>query len=58
LEGLLRELQRARGMRGFGVCRTCRFFTKASSSFVCGLTQETLSDADSARICREHEAAA
>lgn len=52
---LLISLQRANQLRSFGVCQTCRFFTKEKNGFRCGLTKEPLSKYDSSRICREHE---
>ena len=52
---LLSSLQQANRLRSFGVCQTCRFFTKEENGFRCGLTQESLSEYDSSRICREHE---
>ncbi len=52
---LLTALQQANQLRSFGVCQTCRFFTKKDSGFLCGLTQESLSEDDASRICREHE---
>ena len=52
---LLRNLQKANQSRSFGVCHTCRFFLREEDGFRCGLTQESLSDDDSLRICREHE---
>lgn len=55
LERLLRVMQRRRGNRSFGVCRSCRFFLREPAGFRCGLTQEPLSAEDSERICREHE---
>ena len=58
LADLLKGLQRANGLRSFGVCRTCRHFTHVGSRFRCGLTGEGLTKADSNRICREHEATA
>ena len=58
LAGLLAGLQRANGLRSFGVCHTCRHFTRAGSRFRCGLTGEGLTKADSSRICREHEVVA
>jgi len=58
LAELLRSLQAAHGFRAFGVCRTCRFFTAEQRGYRCGLTLEPLSEADSAKICREHEPAA
>jgi len=56
LEGLLRTLQRANGLRSFGVCRTCTHFEAGASGGVCGLTSERLSVRDTERLCREHEA--
>ena len=56
LESLLRQLQRTRGGRTFGVCRSCSHFQEdAGEDFRCGLTGERLSDTDAAKICREHE---
>ncbi len=57
LARLLAEWQRSRGGRTFGVCRSCRHFQAGQGEHRCGLTGEALSEADSARICREHEAA-
>jgi len=57
LEELLRELLRARGGEGFGVCRTCRHFLREPGGFRCGLTQEQLEVPESLQICREHAAA-
>jgi len=59
LTRLLRALQRQRGGRSFGVCRTCTQFCRdAPSAFRCGLTGEPLSRSDSLKICREHTPAA
>ena len=56
LEQVLASLQRANGLRSFGVCRTCRFFNREGRErFRCGLTAEPLSAADSQLVCREHE---
>ena len=56
LERLLSNLQRANGLRTFGVCRTCRFFEREGKGrFRCGLTTEPLSEDDSRLVCREHE---
>lgn len=53
---LLRRAQRLNGSRSFGVCNTCRFFTRlASGGFQCGITKEPLSVDDSEQICVEHE---
>ena len=52
----LTNLQRSRGGRSFGVCRSCRHFQMQSDErFRCGLTGEPLSLDDSRKICREHE---
>lgn len=55
LRRLLRAIQRANGLRTFGVCESCRFNQKAVEGTRCGLTGEPLSAADLRRICREHE---
>ncbi len=52
---LLSSLQQANQLRSFGVCQTCRFFTKEDNGFRCGLTKESLRKYDASRICREHE---
>ena len=57
LQDLLRKIQRSAGLRTFGLCRTCRFFTKAGDGFQCGLTEELLSEDDAKRRCREHQPA-
>ncbi|WP_271017596.1 MarR family winged helix-turn-helix transcriptional regulator [Pseudomonas aeruginosa] len=60
LQGLLRDLlvviQRQEDVPGFGLCRSCRFHQRRAGSPFCGLTGETLSDADAELICREHQA--
>ncbi len=56
LGNILRELQRANGLRSFGVCHTCRHFEREPRGrFRCGLTSEPLSKTDKLLICREHE---
>jgi DNA-binding MarR family transcriptional regulator len=58
LTDVLRRLQWAEGRRSFGQCRTCRHhLAEAPGQWRCGLTGETLTAEDGARICREHEAA-
>lgn len=52
---LLRVLQRGRGFRTFGQCRTCAQFERRGTTSRCGLTGERLSREDSLRICREHQ---
>ncbi|MEZ4266548.1 MAG: MarR family transcriptional regulator [Myxococcota bacterium] len=55
MQALLQALQRANSQRTFGVCHSCRFFETSAGEHTCGLTHEPLTDADSLRICREHE---
>ncbi|MBM4059799.1 MAG: winged helix-turn-helix transcriptional regulator [Planctomycetes bacterium] len=55
LERLLVDLQRARGGRTFGVCRTCHHFRPGAGDARCGLTDEPLATEQTSRICREHE---
>ncbi len=56
LAALLRRAQRLNGSKTFGVCSTCRFFTRLSDGgFQCGITNEPLTADDSMRICVEHE---
>lgn len=58
LRELLARLQRERGSRMFGMCRTCRHFQREGPGLArCGLTTEPLSEDDSLLICREHEVA-
>ena len=47
-------LQKANNSYSFGVCKTCKNFSQNSSGFFCQLTQETLSETDSKKICQEH----
>lgn len=59
LATLLLALQRTRGGRAFGVCRTCHHFQRtAGSAGVCGLTGEPLAPAETRLICREHDPSA
>ena len=59
LETLLESLQRANGLKSFGACHQCRHHEIESNGIrTCGLTQETLSESDADKICREHRAAA
>lgn len=55
LELALRALQLGNQFKSFGLCKTCRFFENDGPRLFCGLTKETLSESDSAKICREHE---
>ncbi len=50
----LTALQKANNSHSFGICKTCKNFTKKSTNFYCDLTQEKLSQSDSEKICLEH----
>ena len=50
----LTALQKANNSQAFGLCKTCKYFTRSPDGFVCGLTKETLSQSDSEKICQEH----
>lgn len=50
----LLALQKAHKSQSFGLCKTCRHFTKTTEGFFCGLTKEQLSQSDSEKICQEH----
>lgn len=47
-------LQKANNSHSFGLCKTCRYFTTTSDGFRCALTKESLTHADSKKICQEH----
>ncbi len=50
----LTALQKANNSYSFGICKTCKNFTRKSTGFFCELTQEKLSESDSEKICQEH----
>lgn len=50
----LTALQKANRSQSFGVCRTCHYFTDTQQGYLCGLTQQALSESDSGKICQEH----
>lgn len=51
----LLALQRAHKSQTFGLCKSCKFFTRQEDGdFLCGLTKEALSTSDSEKICQEH----
>ncbi|HSN23702.1 MAG TPA: helix-turn-helix domain-containing protein [Methylomicrobium sp.] len=50
----LLALQKAHKSHSFGLCKTCKYFTRQSEGFTCGLTKEALSQSDSEKICQEH----
>lgn len=47
-------LQKANQSQSFGVCKTCRNFSKKDGDHFCLLTQQKLTDSDSEQICQEH----
>lgn len=50
----LTALQKANNSYSFGICSSCKNFSKSSSGFFCELTQEKLTKKDSRSICQEH----
>ncbi len=50
----LTALQKANNSMSFGVCKTCKNFTRKSKGYFCELTQEKLTKNDSEKICQEH----
>lgn len=56
LQRLLGSLQQANGMKTFGACKSCLHHQLTDEgAHQCGLTRETLSQADGEKICREHQ---
>lgn len=56
LESILRSLQKAGGLRPFGLCAECALFrpdAPGTRSGRCGLTGERLTADDSERLCRD-----
>ncbi len=54
LRAMLRGIQRHRGGRAFGVCRTCRHFQHEPDGHRCGLTGEPLQPEETLLLCGEH----
>ena len=52
---LLRKMQHTNDRKTFAACHTCRFNQHHKNGYVCGLTQEALSEREVQLICREHE---
>ncbi len=50
----LTALQKANQSQTFGLCKTCKHFRVLSDGFKCNLTQESLTQQDSEKICQEH----
>jgi DNA-binding MarR family transcriptional regulator len=58
LAALLAYLQRANGLRPFGVCRTCRHFradASAGGPHWCALLDHPLNESDAGAICVDHQ---
>ncbi len=55
LRSILRGLQQQNNQKTFAACHTCRFNEHHPGGYLCGLTQETLTEKDIQLICREHE---
>jgi len=56
LRRVLAALQRLNRYRVFGQCRQCAHFIDTGDGYRCGLTGETLSCAQTIRVCREWSA--
>ncbi len=54
LEGVLRDLLKARDGRAFGVCVTCAHHRVTQQGRRCALLGVDLTEHDATRICREH----
>lgn len=54
LAELLHEALRARGMRSFGVCRTCRHHRAGANGAHCTLLKVDLKPEEAGQICHEH----
>jgi MarR family transcriptional repressor of emrRAB len=50
----LSALQKANKSQSFGLCKTCKYFTKTPEGYKCDLTKGMLSQSDSEKICQEH----
>lgn len=50
----LTALQKANQSQSFGVCKTCRNFSRQDNGFYCKLTQESLDAGEIEQICQEH----
>ena len=56
LKETLASIQKKNGLRGFGICQSCKFNQNpGKNSFSCGLTKEKLSAEEVKKICKEHE---
>jgi len=56
LTSLLMAVQKANGLKTFGVCYTCRYNKNLNDgNYLCGLTKEVLTSKEVQLICREHD---
>lgn len=56
LASLLLAVQRANGLKSFGVCYSCRHNKNLNNgNYLCGLTKEVLTSNEVQLICREHD---
>ena len=55
LTALLRTIQEQHHFKTFDLCKSCRFNTKQTKGYLCGLTNEPLQDDETELICREHQ---
>jgi DNA-binding MarR family transcriptional regulator len=56
LKSLLMAVQKANGLKSFGVCHTCRYNQQLNNgNHLCRLTKEVLSSKEVQLICREHD---
>jgi len=56
LASLLIAVQKANGLKSFGVCHTCRYNKILNDgNYLCGLTKEVLTPKEAQLICREHD---
>lgn len=53
----LKALQKAHQSQTFGACKTCKHFSETDNGYLCQLTQEPLTVAESTQICHEHSPA-
>lgn len=57
LENLVRNALKQRGMKAFGVCKTCDYHRKEANGGFCKLLDVSLSFEETKQICHEHSQA-
>ncbi|MGL1922282.1 MAG: hypothetical protein OCD03_14755 [Hyphomicrobiales bacterium] len=56
LKSILKSWQIQNNQKGFGQCKSCKYFlTKSDNSYQCKLTSESLDNQDIQKICKEHD---